>query len=164
MIRKILLGLLVAFLLIQFIRPTKNISEGKSPNYISNKYAVSEPVAGIIEKACHDCHSNNTVYPWYTNIQPVGLWLQNHVNEGKEELNFSEFLAYSPKKARHKLGEMIEILEEGEMPLESYTWIHKNAMLSSDERTALTEWADITMKQIEKENNLAPEEKKAPKK
>jgi hypothetical protein len=160
MMRKILLILLVALLLIQFIRPTRNISEGKSGNHISNKYNVPASVSGILEKSCYDCHSNNTVYPWYTNIQPVGLWLQNHVNEGKGELNFSEFLAYSPKKARHKLDEVMEMVNEGEMPLESYTLIHKNAKLSSEEKTVLADWASLTMKQIEKDNNLPPEEKK----
>lgn len=160
MIRKILLVLLVALLLIQFIRPTRNISEGKSDNHLSNKYIVPAKVSGILEKACYDCHSNNTAYPWYTNIQPVGLWLQDHVNDGKKELNFSEFLTYSPKKARHKMDEVIEMVKEGEMPLKSYTLIHKNANLSSEEKTALTDWASTLMKQIEKDNNLPPEEKK----
>jgi Haem-binding domain len=160
MIRKILLVLLVALLLIQFIRPSRNISEGKSDTHLSNKYTVPANVSGILEKACYDCHSNNTVYPWYTNIQPVGLWLQDHVNEGKKELNFSEFLTYSPKKARHKMDEVIEMVKEGEMPLNSYTLIHKNANLSSEEKTALTDWASMLMKQIEKDNNLPPEEKK----
>jgi hypothetical protein len=160
MIRKILLVLLVALLLIQFIRPTRNISEGKSDNHLTNKYTVPANVSGVLEKACYDCHSNNTVYPWYTNIQPVGLWLQNHVNEGKKELNFSEFLAYSPKKARHKMDEVIEMVKEGEMPLKSYTLIHKNADLSSEEKTALTDWAYALMVQIEKDNNLPPEQKK----
>jgi hypothetical protein len=160
MIRKILLILLVALLLIQFIRPTRNISEGKSENHLSNKYTLPTNVSGILEKSCYDCHSNNTVYPWYTNIQPLGLWLQNHVNEGKKELNFSEFLAYSPKKARHKMDEVIEMIKEGEMPLKSYTLIHKNATLSSEEKTTLTDWASALMIQIEKDNNLPPEEKK----
>jgi hypothetical protein len=160
MIKKILVGLLFVFLFLQFIRPTRNISEGKSANHISNKYAVPENVATVIEKACNDCHSNNTVYPWYTNIQPIGLWMQNHVNEGKKEFNFDEFLTYSPKKAHHKLDEVIDQVKEGEMPLDSYTWIHKNAILSQEEKTALVDWADVTMKQIATENNLKPEPKK----
>jgi hypothetical protein len=160
MLKKILLVLLFALLLLQFIRPTKNISEGVSPNHISNKYAVPASVSTILEKACNDCHSNNTVYPWYTNIQPVGLWMQDHVDEGKKELNFSEFLTYPAKKARHKMDEVIDMVKEGEMPLDSYTWIHKNAVLSQEEKSALTDWASATMKQIEIANNLPPEEKK----
>ncbi len=160
MIKKILLILLVALLVLQFIRPTRNQSEGRSENHIANKYSIPANVSGILEKACYDCHSNNTVYPWYTNIQPVGLWLQNHVKEGKAELNFSEFLAYSPKKARHKMDEVIEMVKEGEMPLNSYTLIHKNADLSTEEKTALTDWASLMMQQIEKDNNLPPEVKK----
>lgn len=160
MFRKILLVLLVALLLIQFIRPEKNKSEGKSANHISNKYSVPAEVSGILEKSCNDCHSNNTVYPWYANIQPVAWWLQDHVNEGKKELNFSEFLSYSPKKARHKMDEVIEMVKEEEMPLPSYTWIHRNAKLTEAEKTSLTSWASALMKQIEKDNNLPPEEKK----
>lgn len=148
-------------LLLQFVRPTRNIAEGKSPNHISNKYAIPANVATVLEKACYDCHSNNTVYPWYTNIQPIGLWLQNHVNEGKGEMNFDEFLTYSPKKAHHKMEECIEMVKEGEMPLGSYTWIHKDANLTQEERSAITDWASAIMKQIEKENNLQPEEKKS---
>jgi ligand-binding SRPBCC domain-containing protein len=86
--------------------------------------------------------------------------LDDHVKEGKGELNLDEFLTYSPKKAHHKLEEVIEMVKEGEMPLNSYTWIHKNAILSQDEKTALTDWADVTMKQIASENNLQPEVKK----
>jgi hypothetical protein len=164
MIKKILVGLLFVFIFLQFIRPSRNISEGKSPNHISNKYAVPANVATVLEKACYDCHSNNTIYPWYTNIQPVGLWMQNHVNEGKGELNLDEFLTYSPKKAHHKLEEVMEMVKEGEMPLESYTWIHKNAKLSQEEKVALTDWASATMKQIATENNLPADEKKEAKK
>jgi hypothetical protein len=160
MIKKILIGLLFIFIFLQFIRPARNISEGRSSNHISNKYAVPANVGTVLEKACYDCHSNNTVYPWYANIQPVGLWLDDHVKEGKGELNLDEFLTYSPKKAHHKLEEVIEMVKEGEMPLNSYTWIHKNAILSQDEKTALTDWADVTMKQIASENNLQPEVKK----
>ena len=164
MIKKILLILLVALIAIQFFHPAPNKAAGAQPNFIGNKYPVPEEVNGILAKACYDCHSNNTRYPWYTNIQPVGLWMQNHVNEGKGELNLDEFLTYSPKKAHHKLEECIEMVKEGEMPLESYTWIHKNAKLSQEEKVALTDWASATMKQIATENNLPAEEKKEKKK
>ena len=160
MLKKILLALLFVFIFLQFIRPSKNISEGPYPNHFSTKYAIPQNVETILQKACYDCHSNKTNYPWYTNVQPVGLWMQDHVNDGKDELNFSEFATYSPKKARHKMEECIEMVKESKMPLPSYTWIHKHAILSDDEKTALTDWASATARKIEADNNLPPEEKK----
>lgn len=154
MIRKILLGLLAILLILQFVRPSRNIAEGDQPNHISKKYAVPANVASILDKACNDCHSNNTRYPWYANIQPVGLWLQDHVKEGKGELNLDEFMTYSPKKAHHKMEEVIEMVKEKEMPLDSYTWIHKDADLTDQERVELSAWAETIMKQIAAENNI----------
>jgi hypothetical protein len=148
MFKKILYGLAALLILLQFVRPNKNIHEGDQPNNIAKKYAVPADVDGILKKACYDCHSNNTTYPWYANIQPVGLWLNNHVNEGKGELNFDEFLSYSPKKAKHKLEELGDVVKEGEMPLGSYTIIHKNAVLTQEEKIALTNWAQATMAAI----------------
>ena len=151
--KKILIAIAAILIIIQFIRPERNI-QGAKTNYIGNKYAVSTNVQSILDKACMDCHSNNTTYPWYTNIQPVGFWLQHHVNEGKQEINFDEFLSYSPKKAHHKLEECIEMVKEGEMPLNSYTWTHSNAKLTQEEKMAISDWASSIMKQIETENNL----------
>jgi len=142
MVKKILYGLLIALVLIQFIRPERNISEVPSENDIRVHYAVPAEVESILKRACFDCHSNNTYYPWYTNIQPVGWWLQNHINEGKGELNFSDFAAYSPKKADHKLEEVVELVEEKEMPLKSYTWVHKDAVLNAQEIETLVNWAN----------------------
>lgn len=162
MIKKIAYVLLVALVVMQFIRPARNISTTESTNHINKKYTVPANVNGILEKACYDCHSNNTVYPWYFNIQPVGYWMNDHINEGKDELNFSEFLAYSPKKARHKMEKVIEEVKEGGMPLDSYTWIHREAMLTKDEKTELLAWANALSKQIATENNLPPVEEKEP--
>jgi Haem-binding domain len=159
MVKKIAIGLLVALVIIQFFRPARNISSEKSPNDITNKYAVPASVQEIMKASCNDCHSNNTVYPWYANIQPVAWWLADHVNEGKRELNFSEFSTYSPKKAHHKLEEVIEMVKEGEMPLQSYTIIHQNAKLSEPQKLELANWADGLMKEIALANNLQPEKK-----
>lgn len=148
MLRKILIGLLVVLVIIQFIRPERNVASAMSANDISTKYTVPDDVNKVLQKACNDCHSNNTVYPWYSNIQPVGWWLQNHVNEGKEELNFSEFASYKNKKAAHKLEEVVELVEEGEMPLESYTIVHKEAKLTNEEKATLVAWAKALHQQI----------------
>lgn len=86
----ILITLLVVLVVIQFFHPAKNISTVKSPNDIAVLHNVPANVSTILDKACNDCHSNNTRYPWYNNIQPVAWWLDNHVQEGKGELNFNE--------------------------------------------------------------------------
>lgn len=157
--RKILLVLLAVLVIIQFIRPGKNQSVSKSATDITVQYAVPASVQTIIDKACADCHSNNTRYPWYNNIQPVGWWLAKHVNDGKKELNFADFASYTPKKQHHKLEEIIETVKEGEMPLDSYTWIHKEAVLTEQEKLAISQWADSLRKEIAAKNNLPPDAK-----
>lgn len=154
MLNKILIGLVVLFIIIQFIRPEKNISSTSSPSHVSAHYATSQEVKDILDKSCNDCHSNNTRYPWYASIQPLTWWLNGHVKEGKEEINFDEFMTLPPKKAHHKMEEVSEMVQEDEMPLKSYRLIHQNAVLSAQEKTTLTSWAKSTMKTIEQENNL----------
>lgn len=149
MLRKVLIGLLAIFVLIQFIRPEKNQSEGISPNDISTKYAVPASVQTVLKRSCFDCHSNNTVYPWYDNIQPVSWWLANHIEEGKSELNFSEFTTYPPKKARHKLEEVAEAVTDGWMPLSSYLRIHQDAKLKPEEAKLIADWANQLRSQIQ---------------
>jgi hypothetical protein len=160
MAKKILYLLLAALLVIQFIRPARNLSEKPSANHISNKYAVPADISGILQNSCYDCHSNNTRYPWYANLQPVAWWLQDHVNEGKRELNFDEFLTYPPRKAHHKLEEVIEMVKEEEMPLGSYTFVHRNSRLSAEQRKLLSDWAAGTMQEIASANDISPKEKR----
>ncbi|MNE47287.1 hypothetical protein D3C80_1416860 [compost metagenome] len=139
-------------MIIQFIRPSKNKAEAPSTNSIATQYSVPADVQQSLDIACMDCHSNNTNYPWYTNIQPVGWWLQKHVNDGKRHLNFSEFTAYTPKKANHKLDEVIESQHEGWMPIDSYLWIHKDAKLTQQQKDAIVSWATGIQQQIQTAN------------
>lgn len=145
MFRKIMYVLLAAFIVIQFIHPAKNTSEGLQPNTIGNNYAIPADVKTILGKACNDCHSNNTRYPWYAKIQPVDWWLNKHVVDGKKELNFDEFTNRTPRYQYHKMEEVIEMVKEREMPLKSYTWTHKDARLTSNEREKMTGWAQSVM-------------------
>lgn len=132
--------LLLAFIVIQFFRPAKNKAEGISNNDISKIYAVPADVQAILKTSCYDCHSNNTVYPWYAEIQPAAWWLADHIKEGKKELNFSEFASYRIGRQYRKLEEVNKEVKENEMPLESYLWIHKNAKLSNEQRLILVNW------------------------
>ena len=132
-VKIILLILLVAFVGIQFIPTERNQTDivpvtdfmlvNNVPNNIKNKLQVS----------CYDCHSNNTKYPWYNKIQPVAWFLEEHVKNGKAELNFSEWGSLSSRRKASKLRSIIKQIESGEMPLDSYTLIHKEAKFSNEE-------------------------------
>ncbi len=147
-INKILLAVLAVLVIIQFIQPEKNVNPGPQPNAIFEHYPASDQVQAIVKKACFDCHSNNTNYPWYANVQPIAWWINDHVEDGKRHLNFSEFATYKPKKANHKLEETFEEVEQHEMPLESYTWIHSEARLTAEEQKLLIDWAKSTRASI----------------
>ena len=139
--KKILYGVLAVFILIQFIRPARNVTEFRSMNDITLFYLISDQLRTTLVKSCYDCHSNHTVYPWYANIQPVGWWMQGHINEAKENLNFSEFGTYSLKKAKHKFEEIEEMVRDHEMPISSYLLLHPDAKLSALETERITRWA-----------------------
>lgn len=147
--RKILLVLLVIFLAIQFFKPEKNIAAAPSPNHISSLYPVPDDVNQLLSAACNDCHSNTTKYPWYSKIQPVAWWLDDHIKEGKHELNFDEFATYSLRRQYHKLEECEEMIEKNEMPLTSYTIIHKDAKLNETQKQLLMSWSKGIRKQME---------------
>src|SRR4051812_4780623 len=135
MVKKILLVLLVIIIGIQFIHPARNRSTADQTNSIASIYPMSANVRNILGKACMDCHSNNSIYPWYSKIQPVDWWMTNHINEGKRELNLDEFKSYNLSRQYHKLEELGKQVKDREMPLNSYTWIHKEAILTDAEQT-----------------------------
>jgi hypothetical protein len=147
--KKVLLGVVVLLVVIQFFHPAKNVSATASATRVETVYAVSPEVKAVLDKSCNDCHSNNTTYPWYNNIQPVGFWLHHHVDEGKGELNFDEFATYSARRQYHKLEETEEMVSNTEMPLNSYTWTHKDAILSEAEKALLINWTKDFRKALE---------------
>jgi hypothetical protein len=146
MLKKIFLGLGAVLVLIQFVRPKKNES-GDLTYDISTKYTVPAEVQEILKVSCNDCHSNTTQYPWYSNVQPVAWWLNNHVVDGKRHLNFSTFTKLPVAVQNHKFEETIEMVEEKEMPLASYTYfgLHKEANLTQQQRNAVMDWAKAQM-------------------
>jgi hypothetical protein len=157
MIKKVFVIALLVLIVIQFIQPARNQQEGMSPLDITQHLSVPAEVETVLAKACRDCHSNNTRYPWYDRAQPVAWWIAYHVKEGKHELNFSEFASYNPKKQRHKLKEIVEQVKEGEMPMTSYTWMHPEARLTQDEKSLLTSWAETTRTALTQQYQLPPE-------
>ncbi len=139
--KTILIVIVIAFVAIQFIRPDRNINSQLPASDISGVISMPDTVKVILENACYDCHSNNTRYPWYANIQPAGWWLAGHISDAKGDLNFSEFGGYTPRKQISKLEGVTAVVEEDIMPLRSYKMMHKSARLSADEKNLVIGWA-----------------------
>lgn len=137
---KIFLGLLFVLLFMQILQPARNRSAQASPKDISRLVLVPDNVQGILKKACYDCHSNNTQYPWYAYVQPLHWFLNSHIRSGKEELNFNEFAGYSLRRQQSKLRAIENSIKEGTMPLSSYTLIHRDAILDQKEKLELLRW------------------------
>lgn len=140
-LNKIVLTLLTVFIVIQFIRPARNNSGQVLQTDVTNTIHVPGNVLDIFQKACYDCHSNNTRYPWYVNVQPVAWMLASHIKNGKENLNFSEFGSYSPRKQANKLRAIAKTMDEGSMPLSSYTTMHAEGKLSKQSKDLVSGWA-----------------------
>ena len=141
-IRKSNIAFFVASLLIgiQFIQPARNHGETNSAYSLGRLYEVPDTINWLLQQACFDCHSNTTRYPWYSNVQPIGWILANHIRKGKTDLNFDEFGTYSGRKQKNKLKAIVNQVRDDEMPLRSYTWMHKDARLSEEEKQLLINW------------------------
>jgi len=141
MVKKILLALVVVLVVLQFFRPQRNTSPQLiTDNDISQVYPVQDEVHRLLQQKCYDCHSNHTNYPWYFSVQPLAWWLAHHIEEGKRELNFSEFKTYEEKRALHKLEEIAEVTEDSSMPLQSYVVLHPHAKLTEADQRAIMTW------------------------
>ena len=140
MIKKVLIVLLVVLVIIQFFRIDKINPPVDATINLIQVVEVPTTVQEILTSACFDCHSNETAYPWYTNVAPLSWWIKDHIDEGRDELNFSEWGSYSDKRRLHKIDELGEMVSEGEMPLKSYVIAHREADLSDAQRNTLLEW------------------------
>lgn len=107
---------------------------------ISKVVSTPDTVLTLLQNACFDCHSNNTNYPWYSNIQPVGWLMAYHIEDAKKDLNFSEFGSYSKRRQSSKLEGIATSINDNTMPLKSYKIIHKSAQLNADEKSILRKW------------------------
>jgi hypothetical protein len=147
--KKFLFIILIILIAIQFARPAKNIHPGFQAHDIKTLYKVPANVDTILAKACNDCHSNNTNYPWHYNIQPVAWWMNDHVNTAKSEINFNEFINLPPREQYKKVDAVQWQIRKNKMPMPSYTMIHKNAILTTEEKNIIINWAEGIRKQLE---------------
>lgn len=139
MIRFIFIAALFCLIILQFFQPAKNSGEYLDVAVFEAETGVGPKIKTILENKCYDCHSNRTGYPWYANVSPVSLWIDGHIEEGREHFDASRWAAYDAEKKDHKLEELVEEVEEGKMPLPSYTWLHGN--ISPEEKDMLIRWA-----------------------
>ena len=126
-----------ALVVIQFFPTDKNESYTTPETDFVLVNKVPSEIENQLMQSCYDCHSNNTVYPWYSKIQPAAWFLEDHIKEGKAELNFNEWDNYSDRRKNSKLRSIIKQIENGEMPLDSYTLIHRDAIFSEKEKEAV---------------------------
>ena len=136
--------LLILLIISQFFSPEKNEGDLISVVPFLNETNPPENVKLILETTCFDCHSNKTNYPWYNDITPVNYWLDSHIKDGKKHLNFSKWSSYSLKRKEHKMDELYEEVEQGEMPLSSSTWTHSESNLTQYQVDAVVTWGKKT--------------------
>lgn len=150
--KRIISGIGIVFIAIQFFRPALNKSNQVPDTDISKMVATSDTVLSILKSTCYDCHSNITIYPWYSNIQPIGWLMAKHIRKGKYELNFSEFGSYSTRRQLSKLNGIANSIGNNIMPLSSYKLMHKNAQIRADEKKILIIWAQQSIDSISVDN------------
>ncbi len=139
-LKNISIALIFILLMVQSIRIDKTVEPVNPATDLISLTSANTEVSELLKTACYDCHSNQPTYPWYTNIAPVSWWIKHHINEGSSHLNFSLWGTYSDKRKNHKLEECIEMIEEGEMPMTSYTLIHKEAKLTDAQKMQLVDF------------------------
>lgn len=158
--KKILLVLLGILIVLQFFSVDKaHPPVEKNKDFLTLKKPPQD-ITQLIKASCYDCHSYETQYPWYASIQPIAWYLKDHIDEGREELNFSEFANYEPLRQAKKMRKSAHEVEEGEMPLKSYTLIHQKAKLSPEDKEKLVAYFTEIKEQIMQENNISEEQMK----
>jgi hypothetical protein len=148
-IKVVVLVLVAAFVVIQFFRIDKVNPPVNAAETLEATTNVPPDIQLILGRSCNDCHSNLTSYPWYSNIQPSGWFLKNHIDDGRRELNFSVWGTYNARRKAKKLEEICEQVQAGEMPLPSYLWIHWDSKLREGDGQALCGWAKAEQAKIE---------------
>jgi len=142
----------ILFIALQFIRPVHNNSSQVLTTDISKVITIPDTVLTLLKNACYDCHSYNTYYPWYSNIQPMGWLMGYHIKQAKNQLNFSDFGSYSQRRQLSKLEGIANSIKDNIMPLKSYKIMHKNAQLSAGEKTLLIYWAQQSIDSLSVNN------------
>lgn len=150
-LRYVLLFLLFTFVVIQFIKRPEIINEPVTDTDIIVALNIDQEISSMLKSACYDCHSNQPRYPWYAHMAPVNWWIGDHIEHGRDELNFSMWTTFTARRRDHKLEELIEMVESREMPLPNYVPLHKEADLSDEQIASLVAWAKTVRADIANE-------------
>jgi hypothetical protein len=152
-LKKVGFILFLVLIAIQFYQPALNQNLGQD---YTNDFLITtnapKNISKLIQASCYDCHSNNTNYPWYSYIQPARFFMESHIATGKENLNFNEWGNYSSRKQNNKLERIAKQIESNEMPLSSYTLIHKKAILTASQKKEVLDWINKTKDSISLQN------------
>ncbi|MBD0369731.1 MAG: heme-binding domain-containing protein [Pyrinomonadaceae bacterium] len=141
-LKRVSIALVILFLAAQVIRPSMTNPPVDESRTLQAKAQVSPEVYAILERSCNDCHSNKTTWPWYSQVTPISWYLVRHVNQGRRELNVSDWAKYDARRATRKLDEICEQVNRDEMPLKSYLVLHPSANLSDADKKAICDWTN----------------------
>lgn len=141
-LRWVLLVGVCLFAIAQVVRPAKTNPPVDASMTLESHVAVDPQVAGILDRACADCHSNKTRWPWYSDVAPVSWFVIDHVNDGRGHLNYSEWGKYDASEQRGLLRQTCLMVKKGAMPISSYTPMHPSSKLTADDVTLLCQWTD----------------------
>ena len=147
-LRWLVVLLAAGFVIIQFFRKPRT-NPAIDPNQtIESHLQVSPQVAAMLDRSCNDCHSNKTRWPWYANVAPVSWFVIGHVDDGRRDMNFSNWGGYDKDKQSRRLRDMCELVQDGEMPLSTYTPLHPGSTLSAEDKKMLCDWANAERARI----------------
>jgi Haem-binding domain len=136
------------FVVIQFVRPARTNPPVDESQTIFARTQMTPQVAAIFNRSCVDCHSHKTVWPWYTNVSPVSWFIVNHVNTGRSLLNLSEWGRLDRDRQDRKLRQICDEVQDGAMPLSTYTPLHPGSSLSDQDKKTLCDWTDAERKRL----------------
>src|SRR5215213_9188 len=141
-LRWLLLIVAGVLLAVRVVRPAKTNPAIDQTVALESHVNVEPPVAAILDRSCMDCHSNKTRWPWYSHVAPVSWFVIDHVNEGRDHLNFSEWGRYSWREQRALLGDICQETQRGTMPLSSYTPMHPGSKMTAEDVKTLCDWTN----------------------
>jgi len=139
-VKWILISLVCLFILIQLKRPARTNPAVDESQTIEARTQMTPQVKDILDRACRDCHSHKTEWPWYTNVAPISWWITGHVDEGRSNLNLSEWGKLDKDRQDKKLRQICDEVEDGAMPLSVYLPMHPKAKLSEQDKKTLCDW------------------------
>lgn len=148
-VKIVIIVLAAAFVIAQLFRPDRTLPPENPNDTLEASTQVPQNVEAILTRSCADCHSNRTKYPWYSNVSPFSWFLADHINEGRQEMNISTWNTTDTKRKVRKLDKICEEVQNGEMPLPSYLWIHWDAKLSPADVETLCNWTDAEKQRLQ---------------